>query len=97
MKVFRCYFDDKSSVDAIAFVKKPAILKNFSFEQGVEVDRQMKFIYGKNIITSPLLIPDQMIYRIDGNEPYFTFKDKSSVFLFLCLVVCQPYFNVIAV
>ncbi len=79
MKVYRCIFDDRSKIEAIAFVKNPAILKHFAFEQGVEVDRQMKFIYDKNIITSPLLIPDQMIYRIDGNEPYYIYYTKADV------------------
>ena len=81
MKVFRCYFDEKSTIDAIAFVKNPAILKHFAFEQGVEVDRQMKFIYDKNIITSPLLIPEQMIYRVDEktNEPYYIYYTTADV------------------
>ena len=83
MKVYRCIFDDRSKIEAIAFVKQPAILKNFNFKTNAIIDTQLGFIFENNIITSPLLVPEQMIYRIDGNGEeyyiYYTYQDVVSI------------------
>jgi len=66
--VYRVIIDEKSVVQAIAFVKEPAIVHPFSFENEKKADTQLNFLYEKNIITSPLLLPNQMIYRRDTDS-----------------------------
>lgn len=60
--------DDENGVDFVSFVDKPAIKRNFvAFKENVKVS----FNEELRIITTPVLIPNQPIYRNDENGEYY--------------------------
>ncbi len=81
MKVYRCIFDDKSKIEAIAFVKHPAILKEALTIQKMYLDKKLNFILNENRLISPLLIPNQYIYRFDDKtkEDYYLYYSEADV------------------
>jgi len=59
--------DEDNGVDFVSFVDKPAIQRNFvAFKENIKVS----FNEELRIITTPVLIPNQPIYRNDENGEY---------------------------
>lgn len=85
MKVYRMTIDnileEKEGVDAIAFVDEPAIERYFvAFHSAGKERVKVYFNDEKRIVVSPVLIPDQMIMRIDEKgEMYYLYSTKEDI------------------
>lgn len=77
--VYRCIFDEHSSIDNISFVESPAIIEPLMYSKDYLTDKTIKLIYENNIITSPLLIPNQYIYRRDAEGEYYIYYTDADV------------------
>lgn len=75
MDIFRADVNEKTKISAISFVKYPAILYNFDFKQEYIIDRLNSMVLVDNYLTSPILIPDQYIYRGD----FFIYYSKQDI------------------
>lgn len=84
MKAYKSHIDDKSVIEAIAFVREPAILKHFLTIERLYEDSVLDFYIQENRVTSPLLIPNQYIYRRDklssgDYEEYYIYYNEPDV------------------
>lgn len=78
-KVYRAIFSDTSRIDAIAFVKYPAIIKTFDYKELSFTDRVFNMKLEGNLVVSPLLIPYQFIYRNDLEEYYIYYTEEDII------------------
>lgn len=76
MKIFKIIVDEFGSVDAIALTDSPAIEELFiAFKE----EKRIYFNEDLRIIVSPLLIPNQLIYRFDSNGEYYITIDEENI------------------
>ena len=73
MPVFEVEFDDLMSVfNNVSIVTEPAIMENFiKLSKQDNLNIKMKIDEEKKIVSGPVLIPDQLIYRRDGYYEYY--------------------------
>ncbi len=76
MRVFKIIVDDNDRVDAIALTDAPAIEEMF-----VAFNKQKRVYFNDELkmIVSPLLIPQQLIYRYDENGEYYITIDENNI------------------
>ena len=72
---YRALFNENSKIDAIAFVKYPAIIETFDYKELLIKDRIFELQLEGKMVTSPLLIPYQFIYRRDVEEYYVYYTE----------------------
>ncbi len=73
LPVFEVEFDDLMSVfNNVSIVTEPAIMENFiKLSKQDNLNIKMKIDEEKKIVSGPVLIPDQLIYRRDGYYEYY--------------------------
>ena len=74
--IYQIIVNEDSEVQAIALTDVPAIEEKF-----VAFSKQHKVYFNdeRRIIISPLLIPDQLIYRFDDMGEYYLYADKAAI------------------
>jgi hypothetical protein len=83
MEIHEMSINDYAGVESIALVEEPAIEINFmcfSSEKKAQLNMSIAD-KEKRIITGPVLIPEQLIYRIDKktNKEYFVFFSEETI------------------
>lgn len=80
INIYKASFDERSNIEAIAFVKNPAIMKDFLTTERLYADKVLNIALFENRVTSPLLISNQYIYRKDVNgEQYYIYYSDADV------------------
>ena len=69
-----------AGIDAISIVEQPAIEENFVALKDQKKEVKLKAIdEDKRILAGPVLIPNKMIYRKDGEDEYYIHFTKDTV------------------
>lgn len=76
MKVYKIVVNENDKVDAIALTDSPAIEEMF-----IAFSKQRRVYFNDELrtIVSPLLIPQQLIYRYDENGEYYLTIDEENI------------------
>ena len=71
--VYNIMIDDTViGLDGISFVANPAIETNFVFQSEAKPINLFQYDQFKHLVEGPILIPDQLIIRVDeSNNPYY--------------------------
>lgn len=71
-------FDDETGIQLISLVDQPAVETDFIALS--KAKRQLLQNEEKHIVTGPVLIPDQLIYRNDREGEYYIRYDADTIF-----------------
>jgi len=76
MKEYKVIIDDESEIDLVSLVDKPAIGEYF-----IVMNDQVKINLNedKMIVTGPVLIPNQKIYRLIDNQEFYIEFDADTI------------------
>lgn len=81
LEVFDVIFDDNLSLfNNVAIVTEPAIEENFiRLSKEDDIDIMMSIDEEKHIVTGPVLIPNQLIYRNQGGRKFYIRYSKETI------------------
>ena len=80
LEVYDVIFDESISLfNNVAIVTDPAIEENFIRLSKDDVTIKMKFDEEKHIVSGPVLIPDQLIYRNQGGKKFYIRYSKETI------------------
>lgn len=80
LDIYEIVFDDDSVFNNVAIVTAPAIMENFiKLSKQEDCAVRMKLDEDRHIVTGPVLIPDQPIYRDQGGHRFYIKWAKDTI------------------